>query len=69
VSPFKAEWLNDPVSERVRVRRSTALLAIGFVALGLVYLHTHPDPDADPPERVVVAATTTSTDPTTKEDP
>ena len=68
MSVFKPAWFDHPLSERVRVRRSTALLAVGFVGLVLLYVHTHPDPDADPPERVVVVATT-STDPTTTEDP
>lgn len=59
---FKLERLERPVSEHIRVRRSTVLLAVCFVGLGVVYVHTRPDPDDDPPERVVVVATTSIDD-------
>jgi hypothetical protein len=70
VSVLTSEWFDHALSERLRVRRSTALIAVIFVGLGLVFVQTRPEPDADPPERVLILPTTSaSTDPTTTEDP
>lgn len=66
MSVFRSTWFDQPLSERVRLRRSTALLAVVFVGLGVLFVHTREDPDADPPDRVVIVPTTSeSADPTT----
>ena len=40
-----SEWYRQPVSRRLRMRRSTAILLALFLGLGAVYLATRPDPE------------------------
>jgi hypothetical protein len=54
------DWLDRPVSRRITMRRSTALLTVAFIGLGAVFVQTRPDPAEDPPDVVVVVPTTTA---------
>lgn len=53
-------WLEAPVGDRGRVRRSTALMFVSFLGLGALLVHTRSEEEVDgdrsPP--VVVASTT-----------
>ena len=59
MSIITSGWLSQPIGGRVRLRRSTAILLVAFIGLGLLYLRVRTPAAGQEPSRIVVVTTTT----------